>query len=114
MTLRCLNPKLSNVGSIEVSRGGGAGLPYKNEGSTCRTFQGLKFVDWYRLGWYNISKMTAGKGIAVPFRILSKTCQELCAFPLIFICNFSIVINNCQRKLIWCFRIGFSRRTPGI
>ena len=29
----------------------------------------------------------------VPFRILTKTWQELCAFPLIFICNFSLVSN---------------------
>ena len=31
-----------------------AGLPYKKDGSAPCTFQGLKFVDWYRLGCYNI------------------------------------------------------------
>ena len=33
--------------------------------------------------------MTTSKVIVVPFRVLSKKWQELCASPLISICNFS-------------------------
>ena len=41
-------------------------------------------------------KMTARKVIAVPFRVMSKKGQELCVSLLIFICNFSFAIKNCQ------------------
>ena len=37
--------------SIFAQRPGGGGFsPKKNDGGTRRTFLGVKFVDWYRLG----------------------------------------------------------------
>ena len=38
----------------QIPWGEGGELPYKNDGGAHRIFQGLKFVDWYRLGCYNI------------------------------------------------------------
>ena len=84
----------AEVNDLEENAPGG--LPKKNDGGARRTFQGSKFVDWYRFECCNI------KVILVPFRVLSKKWQELCVSPLIFISKFSFMWN-----------IGFSRRTPG-
>ena len=68
-------------------QGGGSYFPYilLNEIETMlsQLAKGLKFVDWYHLGCYNI-KWPPLKLLAVSFKILSKKWQELSASPLIY------------------------------
>ena len=49
---------------------GGGGLPYKKDGGAGRTFQGFTFVDWYRLGCFNIKWPPE----------IDRNCVRLCSF----------------------------------